>query len=210
MKTHDNTYSRLIAWLKVILPLMALAILSTLFLVSQKPGADAPLPYSDADVDEILREQSIVAPQYNGMTRDGAAITLSADVARPGSASGSGSDAQGLRVLVETPDGGNVRLNADTAALDMTDRLARLTGGVHIETSTGYALDSQAVTTALDITRIETEAPVTGTAPFGTLNAGRMLVRRDDDGATGTPYVLLFTDGVRLLYEPKADQGGQP
>ena len=43
-----DRYSRMIAFLKVLLPLMALALLSTLFLLSQNTEPMASIPFAEA------------------------------------------------------------------------------------------------------------------------------------------------------------------
>ena len=83
MVVADNTYSRLVAWLKILFPLIALAILSTLFLVARTVDPAQDLPYADVDVAELAREQRIGQPNYSGVTADGAAISLSARSALP-------------------------------------------------------------------------------------------------------------------------------
>ncbi|KKK72711.1 hypothetical protein LCGC14_2901140, partial [marine sediment metagenome] len=90
MRGHDNSYSRLVAWLKVALPLLALAILSTVFLVAERRGTRNEIPYSRGEIDEILREQRIRNPNYAGVTKDGSAVAFSADSARPEAVTGTG------------------------------------------------------------------------------------------------------------------------
>ena len=56
--------------------------------------------------------------------------------------------------------------------------------------------------------RAETPGPVQGVGPPGTFSAGRMLITAretegDEAAARSRPPVhLLFTDGVKLLYDP--------
>ena len=45
-----DRHTRLVGWLKVALPLTALAILSTLFLVARRIDPEAALPYAEVDV----------------------------------------------------------------------------------------------------------------------------------------------------------------
>ncbi|MGB4909398.1 MAG: hypothetical protein WBP15_12770, partial [Tabrizicola sp.] len=78
-----DRHTRLVGWLKVALPLTALAILSTLFLVARRIDPEAALPYAEVDVEDLAREPRMTAPTYAGTTEDGAALTLSADEARP-------------------------------------------------------------------------------------------------------------------------------
>lgn len=62
-------HSRLVGWLKVALPLFALAILSSLFLVARGIDPDGALTLSEADLADRLREPRITAPAYAGPRR---------------------------------------------------------------------------------------------------------------------------------------------
>ena len=77
-----DRHSRVVGWLKVALPLAALAILSTLFLLSDRIDPEDALPYAEVDVEDLAREPRMTAPTYAGMTTDGAALTLTATEAQ--------------------------------------------------------------------------------------------------------------------------------
>jgi lipopolysaccharide export system protein LptC len=70
MRHFDNTHSRMVAWAKIVLPLFALVLLSVLFLFSGKADLTDALPYAQADIDELAREQRLGAPEFAGLTRD--------------------------------------------------------------------------------------------------------------------------------------------
>lgn len=78
-----DRHTQIVGWLKVTLPLMALAILATLFLLADRIDPEAALPYAEVDVEGLAREPRMTAPTYAGTTSDGAALTLSANEARP-------------------------------------------------------------------------------------------------------------------------------
>lgn len=100
----DNLHSRLVSWLKVVLPLAALAILSTLFLVARTINPDDAIPYADVDVADRVREPRITAPTWAGITSDGAALSVEAAAARPGQSPGEEGRAAALRARIDTPD----------------------------------------------------------------------------------------------------------
>ena len=77
-----NTYSGVVTWLKVILPLIALGLLSTLFLFSRARTPPTSLPFFDLALQERIREQQITGPYFVGTTENGLSLTLSADAAR--------------------------------------------------------------------------------------------------------------------------------
>lgn len=194
-----DRHTRVVGWLKVALPLMALAILATLFLLADRIDPDAALPYAEVDVQDRAREPRMTAPTYAGTTSDGAALTLSADDARPES-DGAPGKASGLRLQLDTPDGGQTELMAATAVMDQEERQIVLSGGVSIATSTGYKLQTAEVTAKLDRSGLESRSPVTATGPGGEISAEGMILSQDI--RTPGAYVLVFKGGVRLVYLP--------
>ena len=200
---HDDFHSRLVAWLKIILPLVALAILSTLFLFSRLIGGDGVLPYAKVDLEELARQQRLTAPEFTGVTRDGAAVTIRAREARP-SAEGRNATIDQVAARYATKPGLTVDLRAETGSLTPDGTLMTLEKGVEIITSTGYRLTAADLSAALDRTVLETVHPVRAEAPFGTLDSGGMRLE-PDPRATGS-YVLVFNRRVRMLYEPEASK----
>jgi lipopolysaccharide export system protein LptC len=196
-----DRYSRLVFWLKIVLPLLALVILSTLFLVSRTIDPAQSIPYAEVDVEDLARTQRISAPAYAGMTEDGTAITFRAAAVRPEA----GQDrftADGPTARLDLPTGRSIVLSSAGGEVDRATRTVSLAGGVVLESSDGYRVESDRVEALLDATRVETAGAVTGTAPMGRIEAGRAVVVREPAG----DYVLRFEGGVKLLYQP-AKQG---
>ena len=194
-----DRHTRVVGWLKVVLPLTALAILSTLFLVARRIDPEAALPYAEVDVEDLAREPRMTAPTYAGTTEDGSALTLSADEARPAS-EGSPAQAAGLRLDLATPDGGRTELLAADARMDDTAMEVVLSGGVALTTSTGYRLETAEIAAKLDRTGLESRAPVRATGPAGEITADGMSLSQDN--RTPGDYVLVFKGSVRLVYQP--------
>lgn len=190
--------TRIVRWLRVLLPLLALAILSTLFLFSRRPDAEPNIPYADVDQTALPGSQSMRAPEYSGTTDDGAAITLRADQATPASGEGDAAGrAQGLRLTWRAPEGLGADLTAPDAAVSRG--VVTLSGGVRMTTSSGWTLTAPEFTADTARSRIEAPRAVRGAAPFGDLSAGAMTLQR---GESDRDHVLNFTGGVRLLYRP--------
>lgn len=194
-----DLHSRTVGWLKVALPLAALAILSTLFLLSDRIDPEAAIPYAKVDVEDLARDPRMSAPAYAGTTEDGAGITLSATEARP-AGEDSQAEARGIAALIETPDGGRIDISAGLAQMDADTRVVDLTGGVTLATSTGYTVRTDGMTARLDRTGVESTAPVQVTAPMGQVDAGGFsLLQAEDDPSA---YLLVFKGGVKLIYRP--------
>lgn len=192
-------YSRLVSILKVVLPLAALALLSTLFLLSRNMGSDVVLPFSQHEVEGRLRSEQITGPFFAGMTESGDDIYVSAEIARPGD-DDTGAELEQMQGRILFAGGGEMRMTALTGTVQQENDRVRFSGDVHIQTESGYDLRTETLFTALD--RVAANAPtqVKGTGPIGQLEAGAMTLRSDDESKR---IHLLFNNGVKLVYDPK-------
>jgi len=195
MAATSDGYSRLVAWMKIILPLIALAMLSTLFLVSRGIDPGKTIPYADVDVERLAREARIGAPSYAGMTEDGAAVSFRAESALPGSDTFT---AQRPEARIELPTGRTILIEAKRGHVDREAGIAALAGEAVVETSDGYRIETDEAEARLDMTLVETLGPVRGEGPVGEFDAGRMVLNHSE--AEG--YVLRFEGGVNLVYRP--------
>lgn len=200
MAVHDNIHSRVVFWLKIVLPLLALAILSTLFLLSRRIDPEAALPYSEVDVRELARDHRLTSPDYSSVTSDGSALRVNADVAYPKTAENTDATADALVARYDTPNGLRIDLTSKTGRIDEAQGLLHLRDDVWIRTSTGYDMKTSVLDAALDRTHMVSDAAVAVTGPLGRIDAGRMEMRRIDD--TTGDYVLIFNQGVKLVYDP--------
>lgn len=184
----------------MLLPLFALAILCTLFLVADRRGGGTMLEFADpATLDRLLTEGRVVNPSYSGMGEDGASISFIAEEARP-----EGDDTQADRLLGvwTSQDGSKVSLEGDTGVLTNLSGDMRVEGDVFVAESQGYRLRSDALNIDGASKDIVSPGPVSGAGPGLTLDAGGMRVEQQG----GSPRVT-FTDGVRVVYETQPAEG---
>lgn len=192
-------YSRLVAVLKVALPLAALALLSTLFLLSRSVDPTRSLPFGNGELPDRLRGgQVITAPFFAGQTEAGENILFSADLIRPDTA-GDLTRAEGLRGQITLLSGNAVTLSSDRGTFSSDRDRAVLEGDVDLATSTGFTLRSGELRAGLADLWVESPGAVSGLSPMGRLDAGAMILTRN--AGTGEAH-LLFKDGVKLLYDP--------
>ena len=194
-----DTHTRTVTWLKVALPLAALAILSTLFLLADKIDPEDALPYAEVDVEDLARELRMTLPSYAGTTSDGAALTLTADAAVPGTPE---KPAEALKVRMElaTPDGTTTELNAESAVVDTTGQKVLLSGGVTLANSMGYQLETPEIVANLDRSGLVASSGVTATSTAGKITADTMTLSQDNQ--TQGAYLMVFKGNVRLVYLP--------
>ncbi len=203
MAIYDNSYSRMVAGLKIILPLLALVILSTLFLVSRSRNSVLSIPYADGVIEEIARDQKVGNLSYSGVAANGAAITLIAESAQPMVGNRQGIMADTLQASIETPTGQKIETSAPTGSFDSGTQTAELTDGVTLTTSTGYLIKTETITADLRNARLFTAGSITANGPLGHISAGLMVLQQQSGNGSPTSYELVFKNGVKLVYQPQ-------
>ena len=196
---RDDLYSKMIVWVKVTLPLIALGLLSTLFLLSSTPDPDAALPYAEVDIDQIAREQRVTEPRFAGVVGEDQEIVLLAETV---SAEGGQTDriyAQAIDGRVDLGMSEIMTVQAALGDIDMARQFATLNDGVTVQTSRGYRMVSDTVLMALDEVRLRAPTPVHVTGPGLDLTADAMEMEE----VNGEP-IVRFTGSVRMLYEPES------
>ena len=197
---QGDSHSRTVAWLKVALPLLALAILSTLFLLSRTVDPAASIPFAAPEVRERIHNQQISGPYFSGATANGDQISFIAEsVTSPRETAGD-TRADDVFVRIETASGTRVNVKSDMAFFDLQDDTSELTGNVILTTSQGYEVHSQLLRARLSALELTSPGTVTAQTPAGELLAGSMTM---SSPAPDAPVQMLFTNGVKLLYHPK-------
>lgn len=204
MAAHDNTYSRFIAWAKIILPLGALAVLSTIFLFSRTIDSDRTHTFANLDVQQLVREQRVNAPRYSAITADGAAISFVAATAQPDPDIPGLIRADDVQVSWQSPNSDRLDLSASAGTFNADLGQIRFFTGVDILTSTGYLVVADTLLLDINSSELSSKQPVEAVGPLGTIQAGAMHLQRP-----GADYVLVFNDGVKLIYDPRKPMGDE-
>ena len=186
-------HSKAIGWLKIILPLAALALLSTLFLVARTVNPEDAIPFAEVDVADRIREPRMTDATFVTITIDAAEV-------RPDTENGSGR-ATTMTGMLEMPGGATANLKAAGALMDSAKRLVTLSGGVEIATSTGWVLHTEALKALLDRTEISADQPVMAEGPAGKVTADTMRIAESSE--MPGKYVLVFNGRVKLIYSPE-------
>lgn len=199
MASAGGGYSRFVATAKIILPLAALALFATLFLIAKKIDPNAAV-LERPEIEDIANDARIGTPEFSGVTSDGTIVALSAELARPDQDTPGRIMAEGVEAFFEIPDGSHVKVHSNAASVDGAARRMELSGSVEISTSTGYRIKSQEIEAELGQTEITSDGPVVAEGPPGRIEAGSLLVQQSESDPSA--YILVFNDGVRLVYQP--------
>lgn len=191
---QNNGYRRGVGYAKIIMPVAALALMSTMFLLAQNPTSEAV--WTEALGAETGDEPLMTHPTSSSISDNGTAVEMSARTLRP---HGDGSVLERFTGRFTTPNG---------TIIDATSRMAQTSGGqeytltqdVVVTTSDGYRMVSDMLIANTQTAQLSSPDEVVTTAPFGTLTAGSMVINANNDP---TRQLMVFGQGVHLLYNAK-------
>lgn len=202
MAVGPGLHSRVVAILKVGLPLVAVAMLAPLFLISTETRTEGRrIVFSDADLAALGSGMRVTSPVFSGETAEDDRFRFSAAVVTPDAAPPTRAEIATLSGEIDFVDGPTMRLAAAAASLDIEARRMTLRGPVSLSTSDGYAFVAEEVRLDLGAGAMEAEGAVEGAGPMGRIASGRLSVSPPvghDDART-----FLFQDDVRLVYDPR-------
>ena len=198
MALQDRTHSRIVTALKIVLPLCALALLSTIFLFSRNSDPTEAIPFSDRMIDRA-EQQVITQPFFSGTTADGSTLSIQARSARPDAAAENAALIDGLQARISVTSGGTLTMRADSAEFDLSGDSAYFSGNVKIVSSTGYRMTTPGLDAALSRIDLRSRGPVEALGPAGRFTAGRLEIVISNDNRVQ----MLFTEGVKLVYDPR-------
>ena len=188
-------HARRIRFLKMILPLIAVAILSSLFLFSRSFTISGAIPFADVDIEDRLREPKMTDVRIATMAENGAEVNLTAVQIVPQETGNA--TAQTATGKITAVSGAVTDISASAIAYDDAMAKAELTGGVQI-TSGGYVMDTSALDIDITSATATSRDDVRAVGPLGQLDAGRMQISQSEG-----KFLLVFNSGVRLIYNPK-------
>ena len=200
MASRDNLHSRVVAWMKILLPLAALGILSTLFMISDTFDPSQPLPITGIDLQKRAQDQGATKATFAGVTRTGDEVIVQTERSRLSPEDPRLILAEDITATLRLTSGTEINIASRRGEMNQPENSASLVGDVSIETDSGYVLRTEHLIARFDDLYAESPGPVAGTAPAGDLTAGRMVLqnRGESDQAH-----LVFTNGVKLIYQPR-------
>ncbi len=194
-----DRYSRMVQFLKVLLPLAAIIMLSTVFLLSRSIETTVSGPFSQQDIDARLADQVVTQPDYRGTTTKGEDVQIIATKATQGT-EGAVPTATEFSGRYELLSGRVITLDSNSGLIRPDKGTATFVGDVLITTADGIEVTTDLLNTSLDEIRGDSPGQVNGTGPIGDFSAGGMTFGTEK---TDGPVHILFTDGVKLVYEPQ-------
>lgn len=199
--TADNYHSRIVGWAKIILPLTAVGLLSTLFLFSNNSGDGTEIPF--AKINELARDQRISKPQFSGVANDGSILEIAAESALPNEGNLDFLTIVSPRLDLVAADGTNLTIFAGLGIINGLKKQASLTGLARLETSSGFLMETEGLSADFGTGIIESDGPLEIHAPFGEIIAGKVTIKVENHN---TGQEMHFTNGVRMVYTPTSSE----
>lgn len=207
MVYRGNLYTSFVTFAKIVLPLAAIVLLASLFLLSSQPEETQRIPYSDVELAEIVSGQRLAEPRYQGVLFDGAPLSVTAQRAIPDPVVEGRITATDIVIETQALDGTDTIMIAPRGVFDETEQIGAVQGGVVINRSDGYVALTPGLRGTITGDRIETLGPLSVTGPGVKLEAG--YGRLTQDPAQPRSEVLVFTGGVKLVYDRNAALAGE-
>ncbi|MGV6888791.1 LPS export ABC transporter periplasmic protein LptC [Rhodophyticola sp. SM2404] len=192
----SNRYSQVVSYVKIVLPIIAIGILSTLFLLSRTPDPERAIPFANVDLEELAREQRLGSPRYAGTTNAGREVVVVAETAVPVDGQLDLISVDSLDARVELDDTRFVDITSLQGVINLETNIADLSTDVEVADSTGYTLDTENLLVNFREFAMSSPTDVVVEGPGFHLEAGSM----DLSGAEGA-QVLIFNGGVKVLYQ---------
>lgn len=194
-----RTYSRAVAWMKVLLPLGAVALIAAIFLTA-RDKSDLTKIFTAEELATLGAGLRLDNPRFAGLTEQGEPFAIRADWALPDSALPRLIDLKRPEGEIEMSDGRTISARAATGRMHREDKTLVLEGGVVLDTSDGYHIETGLIEIDLGAKTANAPGPVSGTGPRGQINAGSFRAAAGE-GAAGAGQIW-FENRVRLVFIP--------
>ena len=193
----DDNYSAFVAWLKTLLPIAALGMLSTIFLFSGKIDVTKSLPYAELNVAEIVSEQRITKPYFTTISENGTEVALSAAYA---SADPNIIDIYNVSepsIVLKSKTGRRTQITAGFGKMNATSQQANVSQGVNVTGTPGFWIKTNNLDVNFERSTVSSNGFFEGVTPIGAIKAGKMFMQMAADNRQ-----IVFTNGVQLIYQP--------
>ena len=196
-------YTQLVRWMKVLLPVAALALVALIFLQGRERGSVEDL-LSAEELARLGAGLRLEEPRFAGVTDGGEPFVVTADWALPDSAMPDRIDLEKPRGEISLSDGRTIVAEARTGQLLRPEETLALSGDVVIERSDGYRVTTEALTIDFGAKTAHAPGAVSGRGPDGEIDAGSFRADARDSGLSEAH--IWFENRVRVLFIPS--EGG--
>jgi lipopolysaccharide export system protein LptC len=199
MPRGGGFHSRVVSVLKIGLPLLAVALLASLFIFPREDRRTGGIVFTEADLEAFGQGLRISEPVLTGATRDDDPFRFTARTVTPDAAPPTRAEADRLEGWIDFAGGQRLDFAAPVAEFDFEAQILEATGRVTVLSSDGYRITADRVVLDLVAGILDAVGEVDGAGPMGTIRSETMSIV-PGEGRDGM-RVFTFEDGVKLVYE---------
>ena len=195
----DDKYSTLVAIFKVMLPCLALIILSALFLLPDNRTKIKALNTIDKSTLDIVKKAGVNKPSFRGTLASGSNLELYATEIIPKNNDKNIIEINEISARLELNKNNWATASAKKGVVNISEQTAEMVGKVSVKSSNGVLIETSDLKVFYAKSLVKTEGAVFMKGPFGTIKAGSAEFY-DMNQNSGIGYVLLFNKGVKMQY----------
>lgn len=194
----SSRYTRVVAWLRVVLPLTALVLIGVVALWPHLSGGYGSIIMPMIADGEVVSTDAMRMhkPRYVGRTASAEPYTVTAETATVDPGDPDRIYLDHLDADIATAGRRDIRVVALSGLFHRASDQLDMDGGIELRTSDGYRFETESARVDFDRGRVVGREPIAGTGPTGDLEADRFEIR---EGGT----VLHFEGRVKVTIEPE-------
>jgi hypothetical protein len=196
---QEDNYSRLIKITKIILPGIAVIILSVLFLLPDKRSTIQAFDNIDKSLLKIVQKAGIDKPSFRGTLASGSNLELYANEIVPKDKNNNLIEINEITARLELDPKIVATAYAKKGVINIEKQTAEMVGKVNVEGFNDITVEASDLKVFYDKAIAKTHQPVLMLGNFGMIRAGAAEFS-DQSQKSDIGYVLLFSDGVKMLY----------
>ena len=196
---QEDNYSRLIKITKITLPGIALIILSVLFLLPDKRTTIQAFDNIDKSLLKIVQKAGIDKPSFRGTLASGSNLELYANEIVPKDEKNNVIEINEITARLELDPKVGATAYATKGLINIEQQTAEMVGKVNVEGFNDITVEASDLKVFYDKAIAKTHQPVLMLGNFGMIRAGAAEFS-DKSKKSEIGYVLLFSDGVKMLY----------
>ncbi|WP_366655429.1 LPS export ABC transporter periplasmic protein LptC [Fodinicurvata sp. EGI_FJ10296] len=189
-ESRHRAHSRFVSLLRIVLPLLVLAIVSLIFLWPQL--RDAGLPATTVSISTSGGDTTVLNPRYEGTDAGDQPYRITAAQATRPADSADRLDLQEPVAEMTLTSGRRVTIDSVSAVYNETTEDLVMRGDVELHRDDGYVFRTSEAHANVGEQVVWGDQPVTGSGPAGTIDAEGFRV--EDSGNT-----IIFTGQSRLV-----------
>lgn len=202
-RRHTPGYTRFVNLMKMLLPLVALVLISLVLVWPHlKPATNKFKIGIAALKTQFTKDANMTNPRYVGTDKNHRPYSITADIAKNLSKNSGDVEMEMPKADITLKDGSWLVLTAKEGIFNRDAKMLELKGSVNMFHDSGYEFRTAKLYVDLDTSTATSKDPVQGQGPFGTLKSqGFRIVNK--------AQTIFFTGKTKMVIYPGIKESGK-